>query len=1232
MNFPFLQQDGDNIQVIKIIVHDRFSVDARLVSFLTGILLSDTIKVGLEGNENLTFAPVYVSLIESWSVGLVSSSVPWRTICTWTAVALLDRHPEGLCIVTSKFPSLRAYYENLASTVARRIWIERSAAPIFSHYLQALFELYLTVRRATKLCSSSHDIPVTIQKKLFVDAAAPIPIEFNGEQTNSSNDMGMKTLKSDCFEPCWEWDESWVESDNGWEVWLGTVDYLAADWTPPPPSAVRTLTDSGEGPPMLREGCTVVRGVDWVAGDEDGKDSYEREKEERDREKTEENALLASAENNDDDEKKSRSYPLLPVGKVISLEPWNGLAGLARRVRWSRTGAIGVYRFGGDGGRFDVSHVETNKKGTRIIKRYPFPETAEQAAVRCGFGTPKRYNIILRVRTYSASSESDGSEVDHMAILEWPDFGAAILASCRFHQDGAITITEKRLIYGSNDSGWEARFGKANFEPGTMIVLSPLSDANVKENSAGFEELLGSASYLVGRLRNKANGSSVRISFEMRIIRRRSSMKRHVMSAPLPPIQFDRFYHSQAIGISVDGMTATCLNADGRASAFASVGFCKGVHFWEVKIEQGEAGSIFVGVAEKNFSQSSSTQDIVVDVDQPRLNKWSGWGFVNFRTAYSSGVERVYGTHCHAGDTIGVLLDCDSGRLSFFIDSIKYGEHILSDLGCAFESLSPFGFTADGYGTGGAGRGSSKAVDSSRNGRFATYGTVRPKALWPVIGLRHNGDRVTLTGKWMTSYGIDGVSMLRNACTVDDILSHFYPTTNESRLVEVTRSSLVSKKTHYDIPDSLRSEAYYEYKRWQEDRWYRTETRGSGPLKLAFNNLCIDVDRTPYACAMACANIGLGFVLLPGDKVRVKRSAGRILELAEEAVVLGAYQGRLWYRLISQRSDGGSLSEGGDRAWFWNESEVVSESLIPIGSLFQRNIQLRKLSRFNCAAPGGLRIIYNGGAVMRTDLEIFAESITLGIIPCGAIIPQQDIFECRVNSCGVSRFRVKYIPFGEGWISERIRGVKEDLIVEKMPSLCIADHVSASPEEAAQIWLESYEDLLRQTGEKTNEKYGDISISDFETLLHSGLFSTLSEIDSDSIITTILNLIAEYADGHVLNLSFNEVSSILAASLALHNGVRAPEMLRVSSCVNREVVKVLISTGRETPSLKSIMARMSLLRALNRRVLHALPLIFLQSPQESSSILGGISGLGASIDIKKSGEKTSNQELVSIFS
>ena len=51
--------------------------------------------------------------------------------------------------------------------------------------------------------------------------------------------------------------------------------------------------DGGEGPPMLREGCKVIRGLDWdetgsgaINMQEDGKEIYEKEKATREKEKS----------------------------------------------------------------------------------------------------------------------------------------------------------------------------------------------------------------------------------------------------------------------------------------------------------------------------------------------------------------------------------------------------------------------------------------------------------------------------------------------------------------------------------------------------------------------------------------------------------------------------------------------------------------------------------------------------------------------------------------------------------------------------------------------------------------------------------------------------------------------------------------------------------------------------------------------------------------------------------
>ena len=45
-------------------------------------------------------------------------------------------------------------------------------------------------------------------------------------------------------------------------------------WKAPNRSIVRTLMDGGEGPPLLRECCKVMRGFDW----KDGNIIYEKDK------------------------------------------------------------------------------------------------------------------------------------------------------------------------------------------------------------------------------------------------------------------------------------------------------------------------------------------------------------------------------------------------------------------------------------------------------------------------------------------------------------------------------------------------------------------------------------------------------------------------------------------------------------------------------------------------------------------------------------------------------------------------------------------------------------------------------------------------------------------------------------------------------------------------------------------------------------------------------------------
>lgn len=1193
------------------------SPDARLVLFLTGLLMSKPVSSALDSlkSDHISSQEVANSLFLTWSVGLLSASAPWRMISAMTVSSILSLYPQSFSTIPSSLSILKKYYSRFFSTVSRRIWAERSAVPICSRYVQSFVDLSCSIRNASSFLEMKGNAVPTFA--WFVDAATPISFQ------------PPEWLSKNILDSSWERNEGWVNCDDGWGVWTGELEYHSVDWMTPSRSAVRSLTAGGDGPPMLREGCTVIRGLDWDQegsgsdnGNEDGKDLYDKEKEKL-------NELKEEDEGTEEEPspKKKVPSPKLPIGTVISIEPWKGIPGAARRVKWHLTNEEGVYRFGGDGGRYDIAHVDVNERSTRIKKRHPLPESLEQCSARYGFGVNRKFSIILRLQRSSKILEQgshDKGIIKRVGILEMPDFGAGILVDCEIYEDGAIAITERRLLYGSKDSGWQPRFGQPSYVPGTTIILTGTASSDNLGDNSPHEMFLGSSSYTVQNLRNRANGDKVRVTSEMRLLRDKSLREfpnksitdDGTSSSQLPPIQFDSEFHASSMNLSHDRRTLTCTASDGRCMAFGSVGFTKGIHYWEIKIEQADTGSVFIGVAEKPPVDTSPTSNI--PDYKSRLNRWLGCGFVNFRATYSAGSERVYGAHCHAGDTIGVLLDCDAGRLSFFLDGVKYGEHIMNDLGCAYENISPFGCNADGCGSSGAGQGapngSSDRGHSRSGSRYPSNGTVQPKALWPVVGMRHLGDRVTFSSKWITSHSVDPSSILKNALAVDEIFSYYERMSKESD--EVPKNNL---------PTSFVSEAYDEYKRWRTGRWQRFDTRGSGQ-NLSSPGLEIDVDTSPLACAMACASIGLKFVLLPGDRVRVKRSSGRLLELPEEAVILGAYQGRLWYQIYSQKSEGGSLSEGGGRAWFWDESEVVGDSLQIIGTSQAHGIELPLLDRFKCSAKGGLKIIYSEGAVVRLDLEIFEGSEAIGTIPQGTIIPCEDILERRMNSCGVVRFRVRLEEFGEGWISSRIRGDKEDAIIEHLSSTSEAlkgdenEDNPSSPKECAIVWFDKYNEVSPDNLGEKDDIWSFADQDEFNLCLHQGIISELSTYESDSFLTSFVTAVSNLSShGNGVEVSYDLISTILYTSIKSHDLLSNDDFnsdlkLVHKSDLNSSIASMFAQASTRFPSMKSLLARIAMLKAFNRRARYALPWLLSRPPQESSAVLGGLSGLGASIE------------------
>nr|CCA19532.1 HECT E3 ubiquitin ligase putative [Albugo laibachii Nc14] len=529
------------------------------------------------------------------------------------------------------------------------------------------------------------------------------------------------------------------------------------------------------------------------------------------------------------------------IGIVEGISPWSGVDGEGISVRWP-SDAVYTYRWGSDG-HYDLTHVDVDDEG-KIVKKYPVmkPKYDDDGS----FGAELHLGVLLHL------AEQDGDESDRRkvtGVMEWPDYNAASSVVGWRYKDGSLCLQELQLLRGSTDMGWQLRFGTEKWQPGTKYNLKMVENG---ENSDAGQSLAGMFAYPA--LKKDViveNRGEIRIS------------NQHLF-------KMDPHNHFPTLSISEDGMSVTCMNGDTRNLALGTVGFTSGVYYWEVRVDQAEFGSVFIGVCEKPGPPGSHS------ALSNRLNRWNGWGFVNFRASYHNSTERIYGDHFNAGDTIGVRLDMEQGKLSFFMDGIKYGEHIVTDLGVAFENIK---------------------------------GDRNTRTLYPCIGMRKGGDRVCLNGKWIALPGIPPKQLLLDAIDVDAQLHAWF----------LSMNSMVD--SGIKLSENVLLESWALWKRWCENRWERYPVRPRGVI--------VDFDTYISTCIQVCKKAGLHAPFLTGDRVRICSKGGRELDQPEEAIILGVHRGHIWYRTETQGNEG--AEEGRSWAWYFSTMELMELILVKRG-------------------------------------------------------------------------------------------------------------------------------------------------------------------------------------------------------------------------------------------------------------------------------------------------------------
>ena len=187
------------------------------------------------------------------------------------------------------------------------------------------------------------------------------------------------------------------------------------------------------------------------------------------------------------------------------------------------------------------------------------------------------------------------------------------------------------------------------------------------------------------------------------------------------PFVFSCLNKAEGVVLSDNLLTATC-NGNNRCMLLGSRCFKNGKHYWEVKVNSSEVGSLFLGVA--------------VKVSGSSLQCWRDYGYINYRAIQRHAIEQLYGTYYGNNDVIGVLLNMDNGTLTFYKEGeeIYVARNIINNLGVA-----------------------------CRNIRCKTPLSYENVIIYPAFAFKRKGDSITIKErKWLDESPVTSSMLIHN--------------------------------------------------------------------------------------------------------------------------------------------------------------------------------------------------------------------------------------------------------------------------------------------------------------------------------------------------------------------------------------------------------------------------------------------------------------------------------------